>query len=126
MPGAPRPKNLRKAKAVIKVIRYLDKNDRDFVQEWLDEISDEKAVASIARRFARLNDGNFGDCKPLRDGVWELRIDAGPGYRAYYAKDGLTVVLLLCGGDKRSQNRDIDRACKYWSDFKQRRRNNAL
>lgn len=83
-----------------------------------------RAAASIIKRFARLNAGNFGDCKPLRGGVWELRIDMGPGYRVYYAKDGLTVILLLCGGDKRNQNSDIERACSYWNDWKQRRKNN--
>ncbi len=71
-------------------------------------------------RMDRLADGNFGDCKPLRDGVWELRIDYGPGYRVYYAMAGRTCLLLLCGGDKRKQAADIDRAVGYWNDYKQR------
>lgn len=71
-------------------------------------------------RFLRLATGNFGDCKPLREGVWELRIDWGSGYRVYYAKVGDAVVLLLCGGDKRKQDADIERAIQYLADFKRR------
>lgn len=67
----------------------------------------------------RVELGNFGDHKYLRDGVWELRIDVGAGYRVYYAQADLTVVLLLCGGDKRKQNEDIADACEYWREWKQ-------
>jgi len=63
--------------------------------------------------------GNFGDCKPCQNGVWELRIDVGPGYRVYYARVGKTVLLLLCGGDKRMQQADITKACMYWQRFQQ-------
>ncbi|MBL9122069.1 MAG: type II toxin-antitoxin system RelE/ParE family toxin [Planctomycetaceae bacterium] len=79
-----------------------------------------RARAKILARVARLEAGNFGDCKPLREGVSELRIDWGPGYRVYYAMFGRTVVLLLCGGDKRRQSADIDKAVEYWKDYKQR------
>lgn len=79
---------------------------------------DTKAKIAIDRRIMRVELGNFGDHKPLREGVWEMRIDTGPGYRVYYAKAGLTVVLLLCSGDKRKQDADIDRACAYWIDWK--------
>jgi putative addiction module killer protein len=58
--------------------------------------------------------GNFGDHKFCRDGVWELRVDVGAGYRVYYALTGDTIVLLLCGGDKDTQSSDINRACEYW------------
>ena len=83
-------------------------------------MKDYKAKEAVFRRTSRIEHGNFGDCKPLRDGVSELRIDVGPGYRVYYAKDGSTIVLLLCGGDKRKQDSDIDKACKFWNDWKQR------
>jgi putative addiction module killer protein len=63
---------------------------------------------------AQLADGNFGDCKPLRDGVWELRIDYGPGYRVYYAMVGRTCVLLLCGGDKRKQSGRHLPVIQFW------------
>ena len=58
--------------------------------------------------------GNFGDHKFCREGVWELRVDVGAGYRVYYAIAGMTVVIILCGGDKGTQSSDIDRACEYW------------
>lgn len=64
--------------------------------------------------------GNFGDHKYCRDGTWELRIDLGPGFRVYYAIAGTRVILLLCGGDKRTQNVDIDRACELWLDWQRR------
>jgi putative addiction module killer protein len=64
--------------------------------------------------------GNFGDHKPLSDGVWELRIDHGPGYRVYYAQAGRRVLLLLIGGDKRRQQADIETAVRYWQDWQRR------
>ena len=85
---------------------------------WLEELSDLQAMARIAARIERLERGAFGDCKPLREGVWELRIDCGPGYRVYYSVVGTTVVLLLCGGDKRRQSADIERAVSYLKDYK--------
>lgn len=99
---------------------YLDPNGRDCFAEWRNQVRDTKARIAIDRRIMRLELGNFGDHKPLREGVWELRIDVGSGYRIYYARSGLCVVLLLCGGDKRKQNSDIDRACAYWRDWQQR------
>lgn len=75
------------------------------------------ATERIATRIDRLGLGLFGDAKALRSGVHELRIDFGPGYRVYYALTGRTVVLLLCGGDKRTQRKDITRAVSYWRVF---------
>lgn len=66
--------------------------------------------------------GNFGDCKPLSDGVWELRIDHGPGYRVYYAQAGRRLILLLAGGDKRKQQEDIATAIERWNDWQHRRK----
>lgn len=103
---------------MIDIRHYVDFYGRDPFIEWREQIRDTKAKIAIDRRIMRMEIGNFGDHKPLRDGVWELRIDVGPGYRIYYAKLGLTVVLLLCGGDKRKQVDDIDRACRYWRDWK--------
>jgi len=71
-------------------------------------------------RIDRVSLGNFGDCKPLREGVSELRIDFGPGYRVYYATLTRECVLLLCGGDKRKQSSDIERAITYLNDHKER------
>jgi putative addiction module killer protein len=78
------------------------------------------AVARIAIRIDRLALGNFGDCKALREGVSELRIDWGPGYRLYFGRLGRECVLLLCGGDKRKQSADIERAIDYLKDYKER------
>jgi len=88
------------------------------IKEWLNEMRDTKAQTAILRRLTRLIVGNFGDHKPCRDGVWELRIDVGQGYRAYYSQTGTTVILLLCGGDKRTQNADIDKACEYLKNWR--------
>lgn len=87
---------------------------------WFDSPNDAQAKARIAFRLAKVAAGNLGDCKPCRDGVWELREDFGPGYRVYYARSGKTVLLLLCGGDKRGQNADIGRAVDYWKDYQRR------
>jgi len=89
--------------------------------EWRLGLRDARAKIAVDRRVNRMELGNFGDHKFCRDGVWELRIDAGPGYRVYYALTGTEVVLLLCGGDKRTQDGDIDRACSFWIDWRQRR-----
>ena len=79
---------------------------------WLLALKDEGAKARIARRIERLAQGNPGDVKPVGSGVSELRIDYGPGYRVYFADRGKVLIVLLCGGDKRTQDRDIKRAIK--------------
>ncbi len=76
----------------------------------LDSLADARAAARVAQRLARLQVGLFGDVKRVGDGVSELRIDYGPGYRLYFCQRGDVVIILLCGGDKRSQKRDIARA----------------
>ncbi|MBV8046901.1 MAG: type II toxin-antitoxin system RelE/ParE family toxin [Paludibacterium sp.] len=99
---------------------YLDREGRDHFAKWREKLRDIKAKIAIDRRIMRVELGNFGDHKPLRGGIWELRIDVGPGYRVYYAKSGRTVVLLLCGGDKRQQDANIDLACEFWRDWQRR------
>ena len=93
---------------------------RDVYQEWHSKIRDTKVRIAIDRRINRIELGNFGDHKFCRDVVWELRIDIGPGYRVYYGLAGAEIVLLLCGGDKRTQAADIDRACEFWRDWQRR------
>lgn len=105
---------------MVEVRHYVTASGRNVFAEWLDSLRDAKAEARIAARIARLTAGNFGDCKPLKDGVWEMRIDWGPGYRVYYAMVGRTCLLLLCGGDKRKQSADIRRAIEFWDDYRQR------
>lgn len=88
--------------------------------DWLKRLRDGQAKVAVARRVIRIEQGKFGDHKFCREGVWELRIDVGPGYRVYYALSGRRVVLLLCGGDKRTQGADIARAVDYWQDWQWR------
>jgi putative addiction module killer protein len=104
---------------VIEIRRYVTQAGKDAVGDWLDGLND-NARARVATRIDRLALGNFGDCKPLREGVSELRIDWGPGYRLYYAMLGRTCVLLLCGGDKRKQSVDINRAIECLKHYKER------
>jgi len=87
---------------------------------WFNSLRDKQAIAKIRLRLDRLHAGNFGDCKSIGEGVHELRIVHGPGYRLYFGQIGLKLVLLLCGGDKGSQQEDIRKAKKYWQDYKQR------
>lgn len=99
---------------------YLNRDAKDVYLEWYCKLRDMKARIALDRRINRIELGNFGDHKFCRDGVWELRIDVGQGYRVYYAVAGNQIILLLCGGDKRTQNADIDRACEYWQDWQRR------
>ncbi len=102
------------------IFDYLTHDGRDLYAEWLAGLADRQARARVAVRVQRMKAGNFGDCKPIQDGVWELRIDHGPGYRVYYAQAGQKLVLLLIGGDKRRQQADIAAAVDYWNDWKKR------
>jgi putative addiction module killer protein len=88
--------------------------------QWLRKLRDGANRNRIRQRIARVRLGNFGDARSVGDGVHELRIHAGPGYRVYVGREGGAVVILLCGGDKGSQERDIERAQDYWRDFMSR------
>jgi len=102
------------------VVAFRTRVGRIPFDEWLGELGDQNAVARILARMARVRLGNLGDCKNLGDGVLELRVDYGPGYRVYLGQKGRTLVILLCGGDKRTQDRDIRCAKKYWQDYQER------
>jgi len=102
------------------VIEYLSTEGKAPYSEWLTGLPDRKTQARILTRINRMEAGNFGDHKPISAGVWELRIDWGPGYRVYYAQAGKRLILLLAGGDKRKQQADIDAAISYWKDWKER------
>lgn len=99
---------------------YTDSQSRQPLTQWLGDLKDVRARAQIRARLARVATGNLGDCKPLRDGVQELRIDFGPGYRVYLSRQGSVLVLLLCGSDKGNQNKAIAQAIEYLEDWKQR------
>jgi len=105
---------------VTEIRHYVSRAGKDVFDDWLSRLDDSRAQAKIAIRINRLAVGNFGDCKALGQGLYELRIDWGPGYRVYYAMLGRESVLLLCGGDKRRQTPDIDRASQYLKDYKDR------
>ncbi|MFL0693312.1 MAG: type II toxin-antitoxin system RelE/ParE family toxin [Agrobacterium tumefaciens] len=105
---------------MLEVRHYLDRTGRNPFLDWLRDLRDPIGKVAIIRRLNRLEQGNFGDAKILQQGVGELRIDTGPGYRIYFARSGKTVVLLLCGGSKRSQERDIERATSFWLDWASR------
>lgn len=99
---------------------YLNRQGQDLYQDWLDNLRDRMAQARITMRINRIAAGAFGDCRPVGDGVWELKIDYGPGYRVYYAQAGRSLVLLLLGGDKKTQQADINKAIEYWHDYQER------
>ena len=99
---------------------YTDAAGRAPFEEWLNALKDVQGRARIRARLARLQAGNFGDCKPLRDGLQELRIDHGPGYRVYLSRQGSVLVLLLCGSEKSEQDKAIKLSLAYLADWKQR------
>src|ERR1700688_3589438 len=85
---------------------------------WLSGLADQKAKARVLARVRSATLGNFGDCEPVGEGVSEMRIHFGPGYRVYFVRTGTTTYVLLAGGDKSSQRRDIDRAMKLARELK--------
>jgi putative addiction module killer protein len=97
---------------------YQDENGKEPFNEWLYSIKDIKTQARIDNRLERLRVGNFGDCRTLSGGIFELRLHFGPGYRIYYGRLGNEIVVLLIGGDKSNQVRDIKKAQQYWEDYK--------
>ena len=104
---------------------YETSNGKRPFEEWIKDIREVYTRAKILTRIDRLKVGNFGDCKTLQDGVCELRIHYGPGIRIYYGKIGNKLVLLLCGGDKGSQEKDIGKAKEYLKDFQSREKNHG-
>lgn len=99
---------------------YQNRRGQQPFVNWVNALRNRRAQTAIDQRLRRLSLGNLGDYKGVGKGVFELRIDAGPGYRVYFSRVGTVVILLLCGGDKRSQRRDIDRAQAYWADYQER------
>ena len=105
---------------MIELLRYQRTDGREPVTEWLASLRDKVAEARIRVRLRQVQAGNFGDSQPVGDGVIELRIHAGAGYRVYCGRRGKALVILLCGGDKRSQAADIEHAKAFWSEWKRR------
>ncbi len=88
-------------------------------QRWISNLRDRRALARINARLLNVTLGNFGDARSVGNGLYELRIHYGPGYRIYFLREGITVVILLCGGDKGSQRRDIERANRLAQDWRE-------
>jgi putative addiction module killer protein len=88
----------------------IEVRQTDEFRTWLRRLKDDNAVARIVARIRRIEQGNLGDTKSVGAGLMEIRIDYGPGYRIYYVQRGATIVILLCAGDKRTQQKDIKRA----------------
>lgn len=99
---------------------YLTAEGRSPFEEWLDSLRDTKGRSKIDNRLRRIQLGNLGDYRSVGKGVFELRINYGPGYRVYFGQVGTTIVILLCGGDKSTQTQDIRNAQEYWRDYERR------
>lgn len=101
----------------MEIRHYVDPRGRIPYEVWFVGLHDGRAKAAVERRMANLRQGNPGDTKYCRGGVWEMRIHLGPGHRVYFGRDGGSLVLLLGGGDKTAQKRDLDRAVVAWQDY---------
>lgn len=104
--------------AVTRELLIYETSDGGYPFEvWLNGLKDVVGRASIRKRLNRIRMGNLGNNRNIGEGVWELKVDFGPGYRIYYGEDGPRLIVLLCGGDKGSQDRDIAKAKEYWRDY---------
>jgi len=103
--------------------RYVTPDGKVPFDEWFLSLRDRKTKAKIDKRLDRVARGNLGDYRRVGEGVCELRVDWGPGYRIYFGQMGSSIILLLCGGDKSTQERDIRTAIEYWQAY--RREENA-
>jgi putative addiction module killer protein len=106
--------------ASVEVREYQTAEGKVPLTAWLESLRDGATRARIVARLDRLKAGLLGDWKSIGSGVFELRIDHGPGYRVYYGQEGKALILLLCGGDKSTQAKDIETAHAYWKDYKAR------
>jgi len=100
------------------IVAYADKNGNEPYTQWLENVKDEKNKERIRVRIRRLESGLYGDCAPVGDGLSELRLFFGSGYRIYFGEEDGNIVILLCGGDKSSQKCDIKNAKAYWQEHK--------
>jgi putative addiction module killer protein len=100
----------------IDILIFRTGNSSPFL-DWLAALNDDRSVGIVRARLNRIRLGNFGDCRTVGGGVQELRIDYGPGLRVYFGRRGSVIVVLLCGGDKKTQPKDIRTARTYWKEY---------
>ena len=99
------------------LVIYRDENGNEPFTDWLNKLRDQKGRRRILTRLRRLEQGNYGDCEPVGGGVSELRMFFGSGYRIYFGKDANNIILVICGGDKSSQSKDIKFAKARWREY---------
>jgi putative addiction module killer protein len=102
------------------LLNYIAPNGKEPFEEWLKKIKDKVIRARIRRRLDKLSLGHYGDVKAIEGGIFELRLSFGAGYRIYFAEVEKIIIVLLCGGDKSTQVRDIKRAKEYWQELIER------
>ena len=100
------------------VIIYAKEDETEPFTDWLEGLKDKQTLKRIQTRLLRLEQRNYGDYKSLKDGIFELRLMFGSGYRIYFGEDGHKLVVLLMGGDKNTQTQDIEQAKAYWKEYK--------
>jgi putative addiction module killer protein len=106
---------------MVEIRYYVSTSGDEPFGDWFADL-EAVARAKVTRAIARMEQGNFSNVKSVGEGVLEYRINFGPGYRVYFGRDGETLVILLTGGTKKRQQRDIDAAHAYWQDYKQGKR----
>jgi putative addiction module killer protein len=109
---------------MIEIREYIDTHGRSPYAKWFDRLN-ARAAAKVATALVRIEQGNLSNAKGVGAGVSECRIDFGPGYRVYFGKDGDTLVILLGGGTKKRQSKDIETAQDLWREYKHRKRQEA-
>jgi putative addiction module killer protein len=102
------------------IVFYADEDGNEPFQVWIDNLRDQQGRRRIINRLFRVQQGNYGDVEPIGEGLSELRLFFGPGYRVYFGEDAGNIVVILCGGDKANQSRDIEAAKVYWKEYKSR------
>lgn len=99
------------------VIIYANQDGDEPFSQWIDKLRNHQGKRRILQRLRRLEQGNYGDVAPIGDGLSELRMFFGSGYRIYFGEDGENIVIVLCGGDKSTQEKDIENAKAYWKEY---------
>jgi putative addiction module killer protein len=100
---------------------YQDENGKTPFEVWFHSLKDRMARRKIRKRLDRAEEGNLGECNSVGEGVYEMKIDYGPGYRIYFGQEGPKLTILLCGGDKSTQQKDIKKAQTYWFNYSGRK-----